>query len=335
MATFIVLGAGAMGTAMSHILASNGYDVLMWARRKEVANNINQKKINIEYMPNLILPPKVKATSNLEKCLEGSNRIVCAIPSHSVNELCLKLSKYDLSKKLWLSVIKGMDLNCRCTISQYLQHQLPIKEDEITVLSGPNFAIEIVENTPTIGVLGSKSRSAASVFCEALTTEHFLIESTDDLIGVEIGGVLKNIGAIAIGSIDGLNLGDNTRGLIFSRYMQEVWEVGIKVFRVKEETLLGPACLGDMITTAFSYKSRNRIIGLLASKCIANIPKHTFIAEGKNNTQMIKELAHEYRINVPVTEFVDSVLTSMKPYIAFNNLWKKLKEEITEKNRND
>jgi len=327
MADYGILGAGAMGTAMSFLIASNNYEVLMWARRKEVADAINKKRVNTEYMPQLVLPEKVKATTNIKKCVESSDKIVFAIPSHGLVRFCEKLKDFQVSKKLWLSVIKGMDTSSRRTVSQILQDELKINKDKIVVLSGPNFAIEIVENVPTVGVLGCKSFRTASNFGKALTTEHFVVKITDDLEGVEIGGILKNIGAIAIGLVDGLNLGDNTRGFIFSRYLEEALEIGVKIFGAKEETLLGPACLGDMITTAFSLKSRNRIIGLLASKHITNIPKDTFIAEGRNNAKIVKTLAHKNKIRTPITDFVNSVLAGTKPVVAFNNLWEKIKKE--------
>lgn len=327
MVDFAVLGAGAMGTAMGYLLASNNYDVLMWARRKEVADGINYKKVNAEYMPNVTLPKKVNATTNLEKCFKSSERIILAIPSHGVYDLSLKLSKYRPSHKQLLSVVKGIDVNVRRTASELIRDQLPIEKDQIAVLSGPNFAIEIVENIPTVGIIGCISKATAAIFRDSLTTEHFLIKVTNDIQGVEIGGILKNVGAIAIGLIDGLNLGDNTRGLIFSRYMQEALEIGTKIFKAKEQTLLGPACLGDMIATAFSLKSRNRIIGLLASKCITNVPKSTFISEGKSSTKIIQELAREHKISVPITEFVHAVLSGTKPYTAFNNLWRYLEQE--------
>jgi glycerol-3-phosphate dehydrogenase (NAD(P)+) len=327
MAEYGILGAGAMGTALSFLISSNNYDVLVWARRKEVADAINKKRVNMEYMPRLVLPEKVKATTDIKKCLQSSDNIVFAIPSHSVVRLCEKLKDFQVSKKLWLSVIKGMDSSSKRTVSQILQDELKIDKVKIVVLSGPNFAIEIVENVPTVGVLGCKLFRTASSFEKALTTEHFVVKITDDLKGVEIGGILKNVGAIAVGLVDGLNLGDNTRGFVFSRYLEEALEIGTKIFGAKEETLLGPACLGDMITTAFSLKSRNRIIGLLASKHITNIPKDTFIAEGRNNAKIVRTLAHKNKIKAPITDFVDSVLTGTKPVVAFNSLWKKIKKE--------
>ena len=326
MGDYAVLGAGSMATAVSFLMASKGYEVLMWARRREVADVINKKKVNVEYMPWLVLPKEVKATTNIRECIESADSIILAIPSHGVVKLCEELKSLPVHGKTWLSVVKGMDTASKRTVSQILSDELKVDESKIVVLSGPNFAIEIVENVPTVGILGSLSTESISVFKKALLTENFIVKESDDLNGVEIGGILKNIGAIAIGLIDGLNLGDNTRGFIFSQYLNEALEIGVKIFGAKEKTLLGPACLGDMIATAFSLKSRNRIIGLLASKCIREIPKDTFIAEGRNNAEIIRVLADENKIKVPVTEFVSSVLTGTKPIVAFTKLWNQIKD---------
>jgi glycerol-3-phosphate dehydrogenase (NAD(P)+) len=329
MADFIVLGAGAMGTAVSCLLAYNNNEVLMWARRKEICDLINKKKQNPEYMPGLIIPESVKATTNLEECVTTASKIVIAIPSHGVYDLCTNLCKYMSSKMSWLSVVKGMDTHSKSRISELLQDKLSIKKGKIAVLSGPNFAIEIMERIPTIAVIGSLSNYTVSLFRKSLMNDYFLIETTDDVNGVEMGGILKNVGAIALGLVDGLNLGDNTRGLVISLYVREALKVGDKVFGARIDTLLGPACLGDMITTAFSNKSRNRVLGLLAAKCITRVPELTFIAEGRNNAEMIKNFADEHKIRVPVTEFVYSVLNGTKPLTAFNNLWRHLREETS------
>jgi glycerol-3-phosphate dehydrogenase (NAD(P)+) len=326
MADFAVLGAGAMGTAISYLLALNDYKVSVWARRDEVANEINKKKTNSEYMPGVILPGKVSATTNLKRCLESSEKVIVAVPSHGIYDLLLELRRYQISKKYWLSVVKGMVINFRSTVSKMFLDQLRIEEDKISVLSGPNFATEIVKNAPTVSILGCRSKTPAAIFREALENKYFLVRVTEDLQGVEIGGILKNIGAIAIGLLDGLDLGDNVRGLILPEYVKEGIKVGTDIFKAKMETLLGPAFLGDMVTTAFSLKSRNRLIGLLASKGITNISNYTFITEGKHSAEIIKALAYKHKINVPVIEFVCEALSGVKPYIAFNNLWNKLRE---------
>lgn len=327
MADFTVLGAGAMGTAVSYLLAYNKNEVLMWARRKEICDQINKKRQNPGYMPGLVIPESVNATTDLRESIATASKIIIAIPSHGVYNLCTKLNKHVPPKMCWLSVVKGIDTHTKSSVSQLLHSKLDIDEEKIAALSGPNFAIEIANRIPTIAVIGSTSDHTATVFRKSLMNDYFLIEKTDDVNGVEIGGVLKNIGAIAVGLVDGLNLGDNTRGLITTSYLKEALEVGSKVFDARIDTLLGPACLGDMITTAFSNKSRNRVLGLLASKCITRIPELTFVAEGKNNAEMIKSLAGKHKIEVPVTDFVYSTLKGVKPLIAFNILWKRLKEE--------
>ena len=328
MSGFTVLGSGAMGTAISYLLANNGNEVLMWARRKEICDQINKNRQNPEYLPDLIIPNSVKATTDLEESVTTASKIIITIPTHGVYDLCTKVRKHVSPKTMWLSLVKGIDSNSRLRISQLLHDRLDVEDGKIAVLSGPNFAIEIVNRVPTIAVIASKSDNTASIFREFLINEHFLVEKTNDVNGVEIGGVLKNIGAIAIGLTDGLNMGDNTRGLMATMFLREALDVGLKVFSAKTDTLLGPACLGDMITTAFSNKSRNRILGLLASKCITGIPELTFLTEGRNNAKMIKDFADQQKIEIPVTHFVYSALKSTKPLIAFNSLWKHIKEKI-------
>jgi len=330
MSVFSVLGAGAMGTLIGYLLASNGNDVLIWARRKKICKQINEERENKEYMPGLILPERLRASDDLEECVTTSDRIVIAIPSHGIYDLCTKLDRYELSQISWLSVVKGIDSRSLLTTSQLLIRKLNIKVQKIAVLSGPNFAVEIARKLPTITVIGSKSSLTASIFRQSLQNDSFPIRTTHDMIGVEVGGILKNIGAIAAGLIDGLNLGDNIRGVIIPMYLKEALEIGTKVFGAKAETLLGPAFLGDMITTAFSNKSRNRILGLLASKCITKIPEHTFIAEGKSNARILIDFAKEYKINACITRFVYRTLEGIKPYDAFDFLWSEIRKNVQE-----
>lgn len=325
---FTVLGAGAMGTAISYLLANNGNEVLLWAGRKEICNQINKVRRNPEYLPDLIIPPSVRATKDLEESVTTASRIVIAIPSHGVYDLCTKISKHVSSKTRWLSLVKGIETRTKSRISKLLHDRLDIEEGKIAVLAGPNFAIEIVNRVPTIAIIGSTFDYTVSIFRKSLMNANFLVEKTNDVNGVEIGGVLKNIGAIAIGLTDGLNLGDNTRGLIATKFLREALDIGLKSFSARKDTILGPACLGDMITTAFSNKSRNRILGLLASKCITKIPELTFITEGRNNAGIIKECADKHNIEIPVTNFVYYTLKGTKPSIAFNLFWKHIEQKI-------
>jgi len=326
MADFAIYGAGTMATAMSVLLASNDYSVIMYARRDIVAKAINEKRRNIEYMPEITLSEKIKATSNLEDWIKSSEKVVLAVPSHAVLEFCKKLkSKKEIMDNVWLSVVKGIDNISGKTISQTFISILGIDEEKIAILSGPNFAIEIVKKVPTLNIIASKSIKTLSIFSKALTTDYFVLKFTDDVIGAEVGGVLKNIGAIAMGIIDGLNLGDNTRGAMFSQCLRELLEIGTKVFGARLETLLDLSLLGDLVATGFSDKSRNRIVGLLFSKGVRNIPNDTFISEGRNSVKIINSLAHKMKIDTPLIDFVDSVLSGVHPAAAFHSLWENIK----------
>ena len=210
-----------------------------------------------------------------------------------------------------------------------MSRQLNIKSENIAALSGPNFAVEMVKNIPSISVIGSESVALALKLAKFLESENFTVKTTTDLKGVAISGALKNLAAIGIGIVDGLDFGDNTRGMVFSFYMQEILQIGTQLFGSRSETLIGNACLGDMIATSFSNKSRNRIIGLLASKHITNIPTDNFISEGKNTAEALISLASKHNLDVPGTQFVYSVLSGQKPLNAFNILYKNIKEKGT------
>jgi len=328
MTDFAIFGAGAMATAIGNLLALNGHSVILYARRHELAKSINEKRRNIDYIPELILPEEVRATTRLDEWITASDNIILAIPSRAILDFCdlMKVQRNQLKDKNWLSVVKGINAKFRKTCSRIIIEKLKIKEENIAVLSGPNFAIEIVKQVPTINVIASKSRETINIFHDCLTTEYLVLKTSDDVIGVEIGGVLKNIGSITIGLIDGLGFGDNTRGFIFTYCLHELIEIGRKIFKAKLQTLLDLPLLGDFISTAFSQKSRNRLIGLLFSKNIRNIPDDTFISEGRHSVHVIRSLAHERGISTPVMDFVASVLSGANPLSAFHTLWQRLKE---------
>jgi len=333
MTDFAIFGAGAMATAIGYLLALNGHSVMLYTRRYELAKSINEKRRNADYMPELNLPEEVRATMRLDEWITASDNIILAIPSKAIPEFCelMKVHKDKIKVKNWLSVVKGINAKLRKTCSRILIEELKISDENVAVLSGPNFAIEIVKQMPTINIIASKSRDTINIFHDCLATEYFVLKPSDDVIGAEIGGVLKNIGSIAIGLIDGLGFGDNTRGFIFTYCLHELIEIGVKIFKAKLWTLLDLPLLGDFLCTAFSQKSRNRIIGLLFSKNIKNIPEDSFVSEGRYSIQVIQSLAREQGISTPVMDFVASVLSGANPLSAFHTLWKVLKEDISKK----
>jgi glycerol-3-phosphate dehydrogenase (NAD(P)+) len=324
---FLVLGGGAMGTSMAYLLSNGGQrDILMWLRNSEKAAVINASRHNSEYLMGITLPNKIVATSDLLEALKQSENIVLAVPSNAVQPLLAKLNGQVYSKQSRiLSVVKGLDTNSGSRISSLISHSLGFPSSNIAVLSGPNFATELTDKTPSVMVIASENNDTVSSFKNALQSEYLIIYSSDDVAGVEISAIFKNILAISMGIVDGLGFGANTRGAIFPLCISEALEIGTKVFGAKQKTLLGPACLGDAVTTAFSSKSRNYLLGLLLAKKVSNHSENSFLSEGKNNIKMIRNLAIEYGINAPVTDFVCSIIDGTNAYQAFSSLWKNMK----------
>ena len=323
---FLVLGGGAMGTAIAYLLSKDGNrDVLMWLRNSEKAANINKYRQNSEYLMDLVLPPKIVATGNLLEALDQSEKIIFAVPSYAVHPLLGQIKGHiDVDRARFLSVVKGLDRTSGNRISTLVSGSLGVPIQNIAVLSGPNFAVELTENTPSVMVIASKSTKTLSIFKNALQAKHLIIYSSDDVAGVEISSVFKNVLAISMGLVDGLGFGANTRGAIFPLCIWEALEIGTKVFGAKPETLLGPACLGDAVTTGFSSKSRNYLLGLLLAKKVSNNSENSFLCEGKNSIKMIRNLALDHGINAPVTEFVYNIMNGANAYQAFSSLWKNM-----------
>jgi glycerol-3-phosphate dehydrogenase (NAD(P)+) len=292
---FLVLGGGAMGTSLAYLLSNGGQrDVLMWLRNPEKAAIINVSRRNSEYLMGITLPDKIVATSDLSEALKQSENIVVAVPSNAVRSLLAQIGGQVNSKEnRLLSVVKGLDTN-----------------------SG--------NRTPSVMVIASENNETISSFKNALQSEYLIIYSSDDVVGVEISAIFKNILAISMGIIDGLGFGANTRGAIFPLCISEALEIGTKVFGAKPKTLLGPACLGDAVTTAFSSKSRNYLLGLLLAKKVSNNSENSFLSEGKNNIKLMRNLAIDYEINAPVTEFVYNIIGGSNAYQAFSVLWKNM-----------
>lgn len=326
---FLILGGGTMATAMAYLLSDNGNrSVLMWLRSGEKAELLNQFKMNPEYLPGLVLPNTVTATNNLVEALSCSEKLIFAVPSHAVHTLvgqmqnCVNKDQVEV-----LSVVKGLDSVSEGRISLAVSNSLGIPLENIAVLSGPNFAAELVGNTCSVTVIASTSHETLFTFKKALESDRLIVYASDDVAGVEIASVLKNIIAITMGIVDGLGFGANTRGAVFAVCMNEALEIGTHVFGAKPETILGPACLGDAITTSFSSKSRNYLLGLLLAKKVSSgySGHDTFLSEGKNNIRLVRELVLKHEKEAPVTEFVYQIISGVNAYQAFSTLWEHMK----------
>jgi len=322
---FVVLGGGAMGTSMAYLLSNGGCrDVLVWMRNPEKAAVFNKSHHNAEYLMGITLPKNLVATSDLSYALNQSDNLVLAVPSNAVQSLLLQMNGCNRKTIHILSVVKGLDMNSGNRISSLISSNLGISSSNIAVLSGPNFAAELAERTPSVMVIASSNPNVISVFKDALESDYLHIYSSEDVAGVEISAIFKNILAISMGIVDGLGFGANTRGAIFPLCILEALEIGTKVFGAKPATLLGPACLGDAVTTAFSSKSRNYLLGLLLAKRVSSNSENSFLSEGKNNIKLIRTLALKNGISAPATEFVYEIIDGKNAYQAFSNLWKRM-----------
>jgi glycerol-3-phosphate dehydrogenase (NAD(P)+) len=317
---FSVIGSGAMGCAVAYLLSNNGHQVLIWTRRPEVAESINHSHRNDYYLPGVHLNLSISATTSLEETMDYSENLILAVPSSAINEIIKKLEPYKRPKKI-LSVIKGVDLQNKQRISQTFTDSLEFSEDDYAVLSGPNFASELVINMPSITVVASKSRDTAGFFKESLVSKNLVIEITHDVTGVEISSVLKNIFALAMGIVDGLGFGSNTRGAIFTQCIRDAQAIGGVGFNIDNNTIYGPACLGDAITTGFSTKSRNYLLGLILAKSSASSPMNSFISEGKNNISFVKEIIENKGIVAPSIDFIHRIIEGENAYKSFSIFW--------------
>lgn len=321
---FTILGSGAMGTAISVLLSKNEHNVKIWTRRNSIVESINISHTNERYIRGISLSSRITATTSLNDALLYSENLILAVPSDAINEVLSKIIHINKAPEYILSVIKGLDLKNKTYISKTVVDRMSFPENHYATLSGPNFASELVTNTPSITVIASTSKKTANFFKKALSTKNLLILTSSDLTGVELSSVLKNIFALAIGIVDGLGFGANTRGMIFTQCITDAITIGVSGFDVNLTTILGPACLGDAITTGFSTKSRNYLTGLVLAKSNGTPPSHSFLSEGKNNISFVKEIVDQKGLSVPIIDFINRIIKGKNASESFSLLWKDL-----------
>lgn len=307
-----VLGAGSWGTALAIVLARAGHDVKVWAREKEIAFNINNIHENTMYLPGVTLPDAINAYTNLEDCMDQRDMIVFVTPSHTTREVAAKVKPLLHGKEICITASKGIENETYLTMSQVLTESLQdkIEEDHIGVLYGPSHAEEVSRYRPTLVVASANSKSTAKKIQEAFMTPMFRVYVNYDVVGVEIGGSVKNVIAIAAGVIDGANLGDNAKAALLTRGLAEIRRLGIHM-GASQDTFAGLAGMGDLIATCTSQHSRNRFVGYHIGKGESLdqiIGRMNMVAEGVKTTRSVYGLAQKLGISMPITEKVYQVL---------------------------
>ncbi|WP_306484775.1 NAD(P)H-dependent glycerol-3-phosphate dehydrogenase [Anaerococcus sp.] len=301
-----IIGSGSWATAIANLLSEN-QDVLMYARDINVVNSINNNHINSKYFPDKKLRENIRATADVGELFKN-NYIVNAIPTQSIRGVYENLAPYLDESKVIINLSKGLELNTHYRISEIFEDILG--DINYAILSGPSHAEEVIEEIPTTLVCASNDIKIAKDIQEIFNREYFRVYTSTDVIGVEIGGSIKNILAFGIGMADGLSYGDNSKAALITRGIHEM-ERFAKSFGADEKTINGLAGIGDLIVTATSNLSRNNRAGRLVGEGYSieeSIDKVKMVVEGIPTTRAVYELSKEKNIEMPITEELYKVL---------------------------
>jgi glycerol-3-phosphate dehydrogenase (NAD(P)+) len=312
-----VLGAGSWGTALGHLLASRGHDVVMWAYEPEVVAGINQQHNNPLFMSEAPLPPNMTATGDFAQALNGARMVLFTIPAQllraRVREIAPLLPEVPL-----VICSKGIERGTLATLDEVFRQELPERlHRQICVLSGPSFAAEVLAGQPTNVTLACRDLEVARSAQGAIATRAFRVYTTDDVIGVEIGGALKNILAIVVGGADELGLGHNTRAALITRGLAEITRIAVKL-GARPETLLGLSGVGDLVLTCTGDLSRNRMVGRLLARGRSMDQVRAEmrnVAEGVPTAESAHQLAQRHGIDTPIIDAVYQALYEGKTVI--------------------
>ncbi len=297
-----VLGAGSWGTVLADIAANNGYEVLIWSRNPNTVNEINTNRTNKKYSGSKKLHKNIKATSNQKDILILSHVIVC-IPSASVRSFFKKNKKHIMSETSFLIASKGLEKKTFFSMSEILKEELEM-ESNISVLSGPNLASEIIEGMAAACVIAAKNKKTGKEFSNILDRQSFKVFLNNDVKGVELAGALKNIYAIVSGLSDGLGNKKNTKAMILTRSLVEMSHL-FESLKLKKLTLLGLAGVGDLFATASSEKSRNYSFGYLLGKGKSREEAKKIInqvIEGEKTLKIVYEKVSALELDMPIVE---------------------------------
>jgi glycerol-3-phosphate dehydrogenase (NAD(P)+) len=306
-----VVGAGSWGTTFGKVLADGGASVMMWTRRAELAEEIRRAKRNSQYLSGINLPRQMNATHHLAEALEGAEQIYLSVPSQALREN-LKAVRPLLtgSDAPIVSLMKGVEKRTGMRMSQVIEQELDCDPARVAVASGPNLALEIAREQPTAAVISSSSQDTAEAVALRARNRYFRTFVNTDVIGTEFGGVLKNLIAVAIGIVDGVGYGENTKASIITRGLVEMTDFAVAQ-GAHPETLQGLAGLGDLIATCQSPLSRNNTAGRLLGQGLSLndvIKQMDQTAEGLASVAPVLHLAREVGVQMPIVEQVKMVL---------------------------
>jgi glycerol-3-phosphate dehydrogenase (NAD(P)+) len=329
MSYITVIGAGSWGTTLAHLLAGKGFDIALWVYEKGLSEEMRRTRINSTYLPGIELPDNIHITSSMEEALRKTRYIVNAVPAQFTRSIFREVLPYLVEEAIIVSVSKGIERGTLLTVSSILKE---LTHHEIAVLSGPSFAKEVIKRLPTAVTLATENIHTGVLLQEIFNVNHFRVYTHDDLLGVELGGALKNVMAIASGIADSLGLGNNARASLITRGLIEMTRLGIAM-GAKERTFSGLSGIGDLVLTCSSPLSRNYTVGTRLGQGMK--PKDILaemrsVAEGVPTAESAYALSQKYSIEMPIIEQVYRVLYEDKdPVHAVKDLMERsLKSEF-------
>jgi glycerol-3-phosphate dehydrogenase (NAD(P)+) len=324
-----ILGDGGWGTTLAILLSKKGYSVTLWGAFIDYTKIMIKTRYNSKFLPGIKIPSQIEITNDIKSAVKDKEIIVLAIPSQYTRRTLKKIAGSFAKRTIFLSVIKGIEISSTKRMSEVIRAELgPVK---LAVLSGPTIASEVAHEVPTTAVVASADKQIRKTIQAVFSTKRFRVYTNSDVVGVELGGSLKNIIAIACGVSDGLGFGSNTKAAILTRGVVEISRLG-KAMGAKLETFSGISGLGDLVTTCISKQSRNRSVGELIGKgrSLKEIFRHMqMVAEGVSTAKAAYALSLKYKIDMPIIREVYQLLYKHKsPRLAVEDLMmRKSKEE--------
>lgn len=313
MAKISVMGAGSWGTALAILLNNNGHQVILWSALGDEVALLCEKRENPAKLPGVKIPEGILITKDEKLAMDQPDVVILAVPSPFTRSTSKRLAPYVRQGQIIVNVAKGVEEKTLMTLSEIIEQEIPCAN--VCVLSGPSHAEEVSRGLPTTCVVSSHKRATAEYLQEIFMSPVFRVYTTPDILGVELGGALKNVIALAAGTADGLGYGDNTKAALITRGIAEIRRLGVKM-GAKAETFAGLSGIGDLIVTCASVHSRNRKAGYLMGKGYTMkqaMDEVKMVVEGVYSAKAAKELAEKYEVEMPIVDEVNKILFEDKP----------------------
>ncbi len=313
MAKVSVIGAGSWGTALAVLLSGNGHGVTLWSFLESEINMLRNEREQKDKLPGVKVPEDVYITGNLEEAVRDKDVVVLAVPSAVIRSTAQKCAPFAKEGQIFLDVAKGIEEATLLTMTEVIAEEIP--EAKVAVLSGPSHAEEVGHGIPTTIVVGAKEQATAAYLQNIFMNDRFRVYISSDMIGIELGGALKNVVALAAGAADGLGYGDNTKAALITRGMAEIARLGTAMGG-KYETFAGLTGIGDLIVTCASKHSRNRRAGYLIGQGYSYqeaMDEVKMVVEGVYSAKAAIALGQKYQVSLPIIEKINQVLFEGMP----------------------